>query len=128
MSTTARLAAFVAALSALFGGAALAGAAIGPAPEDSPEQMTTENHETETAAFAEVAREIVGAENVLTEPAPVMGSEDFADMLHMVPGSYCWVGHAGTVPLHNPAFVLDDGILPVGASLLARIVEKRLQA
>jgi amidohydrolase len=87
-----------------------------------------ENHEAETTAFAEAAREIVGAENVLTEPAPVMGSEDFADMLHMVPGSYCWVGHAGTVPLHNPAFVLDDGILPVGASLLARIVEKRLQA
>ncbi len=87
-----------------------------------------ENHEAETAAFAEAAREIVGAENVLTDPAPVMGSEDFADMLHVVPGSYCWVGHAGTVPLHNPAFVLDDGILPVGASLLARIVEKRLQA
>ncbi|MXQ12138.1 M20 aminoacylase family protein [Microvirga makkahensis] len=87
-----------------------------------------ENHETETAAFAEAAREIVGAENVLTEPHPVMGSEDFADMLHAVPGSYCWVGHAGTVPLHNPGFVLDDGILPVGASLLARIVEKRLQA
>jgi hippurate hydrolase len=28
--------------------------------------------------------------------------------------------------VHNPAYVLDDGILPVGASILARIVEKRL--
>jgi hippurate hydrolase len=57
-----------------------------------------------------------------------MGSEDFADMLHKVPGVYCTVGHAGSVPVHNPGFVLDDGILPVGASLLARIVERRLAA
>jgi metal-dependent amidase/aminoacylase/carboxypeptidase family protein len=49
-------------------------------------------------------------------------------MLHAVPGCYAWVGHRGDVPLHNPGFVLDDGILPVGASLLARIVERRLAA
>ncbi|WP_207458235.1 M20 aminoacylase family protein [Azospirillum sp. SYSU D00513] len=87
-----------------------------------------ENHPAETAAMADAAREIVGDANVLTDPRPTMGSEDFADMLHAVPGAYCWVGHAGTVALHNPSFVLDDGILPVGASLLARVVERRLQA
>lgn len=85
-----------------------------------------ENHEGPSQAVAEVAREIVGAENVLTKPAPKMGSEDFADMLHAVPGAYFWVGHEGSVPVHNPGFVLDDGILPVGASLLARIVEARM--
>ncbi len=57
---------------------------------------------------------------------PVMGSEDFADMLHATPGVYCTIGHGGSVPVHNSGFALDDGILPVGASLLARIVEKRL--
>lgn len=87
-----------------------------------------ENHPAETAYLAEAAAEIVGAENVLTTPKPMMGSEDFADMLQAVPGAYCWVGHAGTVALHNPSFVLDDGILPIGASLLARIVERRLSA
>ena len=55
----------------------------------------------------------------------VMGSEDFADMLAVVPGAYCTIGHAGDVPLHNPAFVLDDDILPVGAALMARMVEMR---
>lgn len=30
------------------------------------------------------------------------------------------------VDLRNPAFVLDDVILPVGASIYARIVETRL--
>jgi hippurate hydrolase len=87
-----------------------------------------ENHEAETAAMTDVCREIVGAENVITEAMPMMGSEDFADMLHAVPGCYCWVGHRGDVPLHNPGFILDDGILPIGASILARIVEKRLAA
>jgi hippurate hydrolase len=55
-----------------------------------------------------------------------MGSEDFADMLRAVPGAYFWLGHAGSTPVHNPGFVLDDGILPVGASLFARLVETRM--
>ncbi len=86
------------------------------------------NHEAQTQAVVEVAAEIVGADGVLTEVKPLMGSEDFADMLRVVPGAYAWVGHAGTVPVHNPAYVLDDGILPVGASLLARLVETRAAA
>lgn len=84
------------------------------------------NHEEHTKAVAEVARTIVGDENVSTTPTPKMGSEDFADMLRAVPGAYFWLGHEGTVPLHNPGFVLDDGILPVGASLFSRIIETRM--
>ncbi|RYE33060.1 MAG: amidohydrolase [Hyphomicrobiales bacterium] len=86
------------------------------------------NHEAQTDAVLAVAAEIVGAAGVLTDGKPLMGSEDFADMLRVVPGAYAWVGHAGTVPVHNPAYVLDDGILPVGASLLARLVETRAAA
>jgi hippurate hydrolase len=77
-------------------------------------------------AVAAVAREIVGEQKVSTKPAPKMGSEDFADMLMAVPGAYFWIGHDGSVPVHNPGFVLDDKILPVGASLLSRIIETRL--
>ena len=55
-----------------------------------------------------------------------MVSEDFADMLHVVPGAYFWLGHTGLIPLHNPGFVLDDAILPVGASLFARLIETRM--
>ncbi|HEY0291005.1 MAG TPA: M20 aminoacylase family protein [Hansschlegelia sp.] len=86
------------------------------------------NHEVETEAMAEVAREIVGDEGLITRPRPMMGSEDFADMLQKAPGCYARVGHSGDLPLHNPGFILDDAILPVGASLLARIVEHRLAA
>jgi hippurate hydrolase len=84
------------------------------------------NHEEHSKAVAEVARTIVGDENVLTTPTPKMGSEDFADMLLAVPGAYFWLGHEGSVPLHNPGFVLDDEILPVGASLFSRIIETRM--
>ncbi|WP_336058025.1 M20 aminoacylase family protein [Nitratireductor sp. CH_MIT9313-5] len=77
-------------------------------------------------AYMDAAREIVGEENVEETRDVVTGSEDFADMLKVVPGAYCTLGHKGTVPVHNPGFILDDDMLPVGASIMARIVEKRL--
>lgn len=83
------------------------------------------NTEELVEGYLAAARDVVGDENVYLKTNPVMGSEDFADMLHACPGVYCTVGHAGDVPVHNPGFVLDDGILPVGASLFARIVERR---
>jgi hypothetical protein len=43
-----------------------------------------------------------------------------------VPGAYCRIGHTGTLPLHNPGFVLGTEVLPVGAAIMARIVERRL--
>jgi amidohydrolase len=86
------------------------------------------NGKAEAEPMADAAREIVGTEKTLTDPNPMMGSEDFADMLRAVPGAYAFVGHTGRVPLHNPAFVLGEEILPIGASLLARVVEKRLAA
>ena len=84
------------------------------------------NHEEQSHFVADVAREVVGSDKVLATPSPKMGSEDFADMLLAVPGAYFWLGHEGDVPLHNPGFILDDKILPVGASLFSRIIEKRL--
>ena len=78
-----------------------------------------------SGVMLDVAAEIVGSENAAITPQVRTGSEDFADMLRVVPGAYCTVGHAGTVPLHNDGFVLDETILPVGASIYARLVERR---
>ncbi|RNF34873.1 M20 aminoacylase family protein [Paracoccus methylarcula] len=72
----------------------------------------------------EVARELLG-DKAQANAELTMGSEDMADLLRVVPGAFFNLGHGGTVPLHNPGFVFDDSILPVGASLLARLVEKR---
>jgi hippurate hydrolase len=84
------------------------------------------NHARLTDAYLDAARDIVGADNASETIELVTGSEDFADMLKVVPGAYCTIGHGGNVPVHNPGFVFDDAILPVGASVMARIVEKRL--
>jgi amidohydrolase len=85
-----------------------------------------ENTGEHAKIVADVARDVVGAENVSTTPKPKMGSEDFADMLRAAPGAYFWLGHEGSMPVHNPGFILDDGILPVGASLFARLIETRM--
>ena len=79
-----------------------------------------------STAYVAAAAGVVGADMASEGTEQATGSEDFADMLKVVPGAYCRVGHAGSIPLHNPAFVLDDAILPVGASIYARIVETRL--
>src|SRR5437764_4616831 len=85
-----------------------------------------ENHEPQTRAAAEAAREIVGAERIELEPRPKMASEDFADMLRAVPGAYFWLGQTPGPAVHNPGYLFDDAILPIGASLLARIAERQL--
>ena len=84
------------------------------------------NQEEHSRVVADVARTVVDPAKVTMRSRPKMGSEDFADMLQAVPGAYFWLGHDGSVPVHNPGYVLDDKILPVGASMFARIIEKRL--
>jgi amidohydrolase len=86
------------------------------------------NDEKLSHAMLDVAREVVGDENVALTTKVRTGSEDFADMLRVVPGAYCTVGHAGSAPLHSDHYVLDDEILPVGASIYARLVERRTAA
>ena len=81
-----------------------------------------------SAAYVAAAREVVGEDGARETTDRMTGSEDFADMLKVVPGAYCRVGHAGSIPLHSPAFVLDDAILPIGASVYVRLAEARLPA
>ena len=83
------------------------------------------NDQELSKVMLDVASEIVGVENAFFRTDLVTGSEDFSDMLQVVPGAYCNIMHRGTLPLHNDGFILDDGILPIGSSIYARLVEKR---
>ncbi|GGC65753.1 M20 aminoacylase family protein [Chelatococcus reniformis] len=87
-----------------------------------------DNRDTQSDVAADVATDLFGADMVNRNETPKMGSEDFADMLRQVPGAYVWLSGNVSAPLHNPAFVFDDGILPLGAALLARIAEQRASA
>jgi amidohydrolase len=87
------------------------------------------NHAEETDYIADVAAEVVGPENVNRNSGLVMASEDFSYMLQCVPGAYIQIGNGdgeGACEVHNPAYDFNDGALPFGASLFARLVEKRL--
>ena len=89
----------------------------------------TINSLPESEFAAEVAADVVGEENVLTDLAPKMGAEDFSFMLNENPGCYIWVGNGpgkGGCYLHNPKYDFNDEILPIGASYWARLVEKSL--
>ena len=86
------------------------------------------NDATLSEVMLDVAGEIVGSDNTEVTPKVKTGSEDFADMLRVVPGAYCTVGHTGEVPLHNDGFVLGEEMLPVGASIYARLIERRTSA
>ncbi|GGE31887.1 hippurate hydrolase [Agaricicola taiwanensis] len=85
-----------------------------------------DNQPDAVAAIAETAREVLGPDKVVDTAAPFMGSEDFADMLRCVPGAYFFLGQKNSAALHNPAYEFDDDILPIGAALFARHVERRL--
>ena len=84
------------------------------------------NQEEQSRVVEAAARTVVDPAKVITRTQPKMGSEDFADMMRAVPGAYFWIGHDGSVPVHNPGYVLDDKILPIGASVFARIIETRM--
>ena len=75
---------------------------------------------------AEVAAEVVGAGRVDGSAGREMGAEDFAYMLQARPGAYLFVGAGPGAGLHNPRFDFNDDLLPIGASLLARLAERAL--
>jgi len=84
------------------------------------------NDDKITDYYMDAAEKIVGEKNIDRNQLPATGSEDFADMLRHVKGAYCFISHSGKAPLHSPHFTLDTSILPIGASVLAKVVEDRL--
>jgi metal-dependent amidase/aminoacylase/carboxypeptidase family protein len=78
---------------------------------------------------ATVADQVVGAEKVERDTAPVMASEDFAFLLNERPGAFLWLG--GGAPgkdygLHHPKYDFNYEVLPIGASFWAKLVETQL--
>ena len=79
--------------------------------------------------IADVAAEIVGDENMNREGPYVMASEDFSYMLEKVPGAFINIGNGGGeggCEVHNPGYDFNDEIITLGATLWARVVERKL--
>ncbi len=87
------------------------------------------NDAAEAEFIAETAAELVGADNVNRDGNLVMASEDFSYMLNRRPGAYIQIGNGdgpGGCEVHNPGYDFNDAALPFGASLFARLAERKL--
>jgi len=98
----------------------------------------TVNSAPEAAFARRVMQEIVGEANVLAQE-PTMGAEDFAYMLQVRPGAYCFIangegahrmpGHGeGPCTLHNASYDFNDELIPLGATYWVRLTEQWLAA
>ena len=94
------------------------------------------NAEALTEELAAYASELVGSDKVIALTEGGMGSEDFATFSQQLPCSYFLLGAGAKeenplfgLPMHNPAVVFNEDILPLGAALEAyltiRILKKQ---
>ena len=96
----------------------------------SHEFISTVNTDAEASLAIEVAKQVVGEEQLITDFPPFMASEDFGEMLRVKPGCFLFVGNRrGDAPgpgLHNPCYDFDDANLAVGADFWIRLAESHL--
>ncbi len=94
----------------------------------------TINDASQSAFATNVAREVLGADQVIANIEPVMPSEDFSFLLQKVPGCYAFPGNGdsehrghghggGPCELHNASFDFNDELLPAGATYFVRLVQ-----
>lgn len=89
----------------------------------------TVNHAKDAALCAQVARKVSG--EVLIDPPPSMGAEDFGAMLAEKPGCYIWLGQGlpedAACPhshgLHSPFYDFNDEAIPLGIEYWVSLVE-----
>jgi hippurate hydrolase len=75
---------------------------------------------------ADTAASLVGEDKVRRDLPPSMGAEDFSFMLQVKPGAYLRLGQGGHAFLHNTRYDFNDEVLPLGAALFARLVERSM--
>jgi amidohydrolase len=86
----------------------------------------TVNTAPAVAIAVDAAGNVLGPDNVATDFAPSMGSEDFAYMLAARSGCYAWLGAGPAVPgklLHQPNYDFNDALLPLGVRYFVSVVE-----
>ena len=91
-----------------------------------PGYPPTINSKDESIFAANVAKELVGTKNVITEVEPSMGGEDFAYFLNNKPGSYLYIGQKDkdhNANLHTTNYDFNDNLLPIGVNFWVDLVK-----
>ena len=82
------------------------------------------NHDREAGLAAEAALSVCGVAH--RDLDPIMGGEDFSEMLLERPGAYLFIGNGDSADLHNPAYEFNDEAIPLGCSWYVTMAEKRM--
>jgi amidohydrolase len=90
------------------------------------------NTPVETQHMLEAAKRALGPANVMEQVSlKAMGSEDFAWMLHEVPGCYFGLGNGlgefNGCSVHNDHYDFNDELIPLGAACWVALVEGYLR-
>jgi amidohydrolase len=81
-----------------------------------------------------VAADLLGADNYIDAPAPVMGAEDFSYVLQQIPGCMMFLGtmperddpNAPVIPVHSNRMILNEKSMAVGIAMHAEIARRFL--
>ena len=87
----------------------------------------TINSKDESIFAANVAKDLVGKKNVITDIDPSMGGEDFSYFLNQKPGSYLYIGQKDEkheAHLHTTKYDFNDNLLPLGVNFWVDLVKK----
>ena len=84
------------------------------------------NDQAAVARVEKVSKALVGEQGYIRLQAPMAGGEDFASIVHEVPGAFVFVGacppdinHETASTNHSAKAMFDDSVLPLCASILA---------
>ena len=81
-----------------------------------------------------VASELLGAENYVDRPSPIMGAEDFSYVLQRIPGCMMFLGvmpdghdgHDHVAPCHSNRMMLNEDSMTVGIAMHASVAHRFL--
>jgi amidohydrolase len=82
----------------------------------------------------DIATELLGPENYINRPAPIMGAEDFSYVLQRMPGCLMFLGvqpdghdgHDHVAPCHSNRMMLNEDAMAVGIAMHAAIAHRFL--
>lgn len=81
----------------------------------------------ETSYLVNAAKNVLDEKSIIKFPAPIMGSEDFAEYLQYVPGTFFYLNAPAKVnnichPAHSPKFALNEEYFHIGAEVMVNYV------
>jgi hippurate hydrolase len=85
------------------------------------------NDAAQTTFAAQVATDLLGADNVSTDGSLYMGSEDFAFYIQQIPGTYCMIGNGDSPMVHTPTYQFNDQNLSIGCAYWVALTEAFLK-